>query len=125
MSSAENRAMRTESGRQGPGKDFSRSRVSALMPQHSVLCFTLCAMLLALCVTVLAQQPVKIPRIGYFDGGFASTNAERVDAFRQGLRELGYVEGKNIVVEYRHSERNLDRLPRLVAELLRLKVDVI
>src|SRR5262245_26447492 len=72
-----------------------------------------------------AQQPAKIPRIGYFDGGFASTNAERVEAFRQGLRDLGYVEGKNILVEYLHSERNLDRLPKMVAELLRLQVDVI
>src|SRR5262245_35271645 len=72
-----------------------------------------------------AQQPAKIPRIGYFDGGFASTNAERVEAFRQGLRDLGYVEGKNILVEYLHSERNLDRLPKMVAELLRLNVDVI
>src|SRR5262245_41984989 len=72
-----------------------------------------------------AQQPAKIPRIGYLDGGFASTNAGRIEAFRQGLRELGYVEKKNILIEYRHAERNLDRLPTLLAELLRLKVDVI
>jgi ABC-type uncharacterized transport system substrate-binding protein len=72
-----------------------------------------------------AQQPTKIPRIGYIDGGFPSTNAARIDAFRQGLREHGYMEGKNIVVEYRHAEGKLDRLPTLLAELLRLKVEVI
>jgi len=72
-----------------------------------------------------AQQPTKIPRIRYIDGGFPSTNAARIDAFRQGLREHGYMEGKNIVVEYRHAEGKLDRLPTLLAELLRLKVEVI
>jgi len=82
-------------------------------------------MLFALCLPVWAQQPTKIPRIGYLDGGFPSTNAARIDAFRQGLREHGYVEGKNIVVEYRHTEGKLDRLPTVLAELLRLKVEII
>jgi putative ABC transport system substrate-binding protein len=72
-----------------------------------------------------AQQPTKIPRIGYINAGTASTNPARVEAFRQGLRELGYVEGKNIVIEYRAAEGKLDRLPALAAELVRLKVDVI
>jgi len=72
-----------------------------------------------------AQQPNKVARIGYLDGGFASTNAARIDGFRQGLRDLGYIEGKNIIVEYRHSEGKLDRLGELSAELIRLKVDVI
>jgi putative tryptophan/tyrosine transport system substrate-binding protein len=72
-----------------------------------------------------AQQPTKIPRIGYLDGAFPSTNASRIDAFRHGLRELGYVEGKNIVIEYRHAEGKLDRLPALAAELVRLKVEVL
>ena len=73
----------------------------------------------------MAQQAAKISRIGYVDGGSPSTNAARIDAFRQGLREHGYVEGKNIVVEYRHTEGKLDRLPTVLAELLRLKVEVI
>jgi len=71
---------------------------------------------------VEAQQPAKVPRIGYLAG--SATNP-RIDAFRQGLRELGYVEGKNIVIEWRYTEGKLDRLPALAAELVRLKVDVI
>jgi len=65
------------------------------------------------------------PRIGYLDGGFRSPNSVRVEAFRQGLRELGYVEGQNIAIEWRYAEGQRDRLPRLAAELVRLKVDVI
>jgi putative ABC transport system substrate-binding protein len=72
-----------------------------------------------------AQQPKKVTRIGYLDGGFPSTNAARVDAFRQGLREHGYVEGKNIVIEYRHAEGHPNRLPTLLADLLHLPVEVI
>jgi putative ABC transport system substrate-binding protein len=72
-----------------------------------------------------AQQPTKIPRIGYLGGTSRSANPVRPEAFRQGLRELGYVEGKNIVIEWRHHEGKLDRLPALAAELVRLKVDII
>jgi putative ABC transport system substrate-binding protein len=72
-----------------------------------------------------AQQPKKVPRIGYLDGSSPSSVAARTEAFRQGLRELGYVEGKNIVIEHRYAEGKLDRLPALAAELVRLKVDVI
>jgi putative tryptophan/tyrosine transport system substrate-binding protein len=72
-----------------------------------------------------AQLPTKIHRIGYLSGGFPSANALRTDAFRQGLRELGYVEGKNIVIEYRYPEGKPDRLPALATELVHLKVDVI
>ena len=86
---------------------------------------TLCAMLLALSVSAEAQQPTKIARIGYLSGTSYSANSARVDAFRQGQRELGYVEGKTIVVEWRYAEGKLDRLPALAAELVRLKVDVI
>src|SRR2546427_9312653 len=71
-----------------------------------------------------AQQTKKIPRIGYL-GATSSTSSARVEAFRQGLRELGYVEGKNIVIEWRHHEGKVDRLPALAAELVRLKVDII
>jgi len=72
-----------------------------------------------------AQQSTKVPRIGLLGGGSASTNAARTDAFRRGLRELGYVEGKNIVIEELWADGKADRLPALVAELVRLKVDVI
>ena len=72
-----------------------------------------------------AQQPTKVPRIGFLHGASASAIAARIEAFRQGLRELGYVEGKNIVIEWRYAEGKLDRLPALAAELVRLKVDVI
>jgi putative tryptophan/tyrosine transport system substrate-binding protein len=72
-----------------------------------------------------AQQPTKIPRIGYLGGGSPSSNPARIEAFRQGLRELGYVEGENIVIEWRYAEEKLDRLPALAAELVSLKVDII
>jgi len=72
-----------------------------------------------------AQEPKKIPKIGYLSGGSASAAAPRVNAFRQGLRQLGYTEGQNVEVEFRYADGNLDRMPDLAAELVRLKVDVI
>ena len=72
-----------------------------------------------------AQQPAKIPRLGFLIASSASSYTARVEAFRRRLRELGYVEGKNIVIEYRYAEGKLERLPDLAAELVRLKVDVI
>ncbi len=71
-----------------------------------------------------AQQPKKVPRIGYLGASFLSST-ERVKGFRQGLRELGYVEGKNIVIEYRYAEEKLDSEPAAAAELVCLKVDII
>jgi putative ABC transport system substrate-binding protein len=82
-------------------------------------------MLFALCWSAEAQQPTKVPRIGYLTAASLSANAGRIEAFRQGLRELGYVEGENIVIEWRSSEGKFDRLPALAAELVRLKVDII
>jgi putative ABC transport system substrate-binding protein len=72
-----------------------------------------------------AQQAKKVPRIGFLLASSLSANSARIEALRQGLRELGYVEGKNIVIEYRYAEGKLDRLPALAAELVRLKVDII
>src|SRR5215470_4220605 len=72
-----------------------------------------------------AQQAGKVPRIGFLGGSSPSAISARIEAFRQGLRELGYVEGKNIVIEWRYAEGKFDRLPALAAELVRLKVDVI
>jgi putative ABC transport system substrate-binding protein len=86
--------------------------------------FALCFMLLAPRFSAEAQQPTKIPRIGYLSPSFPST-AGRREALRQGLRELGYVEGKNVVIEWRFAEDKADRLAGLAAELVRLKVEVI
>src|SRR5499433_2001409 len=80
---------------------------------------------LAFAGTAEAQQTKKTPRIGYLVGSSPSADAARYEAFRQSLRELGYVEGKNIVIEARNAEGKSDRFPALVAELVRLKVDVI
>src|SRR5262245_15273481 len=93
--------------------------------KKKITVFTLCAMLFALCSSASAQQPGKVPQIGVLVSASASASVSRIHAFQQGLRELGYNEGKNIVVEYRYTEAKLDRLPELVAELVRLKVDVI
>src|SRR5499426_3425908 len=93
--------------------------------KKKITVLTLCAMLFALCVSAEAQQPKKAPRIGYLSATSPSVNPTRIEAFRQGLRELGYVEGKNIVIEWRYAEGKLDRLPGLVVELIRLKVDII
>jgi len=72
-----------------------------------------------------AQQPAKVPRIGYLTALQLSASAARTEAFRQGLRDLGYVEGKNIIIEWRSADGNEDRLPALAAELVQLKVDII
>jgi putative tryptophan/tyrosine transport system substrate-binding protein len=95
------------------------------MKRAAVPSILVAVVLIVLGVIVEAQQPTQIPRIGYLGGADPSANADRREAFRQRLRELGYVEGKNIVIEYRHAEEKLDRLPALAAELVRLKVDVI
>jgi putative ABC transport system substrate-binding protein len=90
-----------------------------------LLCISLCAVLFALSFPAEAQQPTKIPRIGFVGFPGSSANSARNEAFRQGLREHGYVEGKNLVIEWRFAEGKLDRVPALAAELVRLKVDVI
>jgi putative tryptophan/tyrosine transport system substrate-binding protein len=87
--------------------------------------FALCAMLLALCQSAEAQQPAKIPRIGFLDPSTASGMAGFLEAFRQELSKLGWIEGKNITIEYRFAEQKSERLPELAAELVRLKVDLI
>jgi ABC-type uncharacterized transport system substrate-binding protein len=86
---------------------------------------TFCSLLFALCAAGEAQQPAKIPRIGILTTFSPSVIAARIEGFRQGLRELGYVEGKNLVIEWRSADGNNDRYPELAAELVGLKVDVI
>jgi putative ABC transport system substrate-binding protein len=93
--------------------------------KSKIITIALRALLVALSFPVQAQQPTKIPRIAYLAGSSPSAMSARTDAFRQGLRELGYVEGKTIVVEWRFGEGKADRVPSLVAELVRLKVNVI
>jgi ABC-type uncharacterized transport system substrate-binding protein len=86
----------------------------------------LCAFLLALAFSVEAQQPQKVPRIGYLVTGVPSSSSSlNLEAFRQGLRDFGYIEGKNIQIESRYADGKLDRLPSLVAELVQPKVDVL
>jgi putative ABC transport system substrate-binding protein len=82
-------------------------------------------MLLALCSLAEAQQPKKVPRIGYLSTGDAASESIPSDAVRLSLRELGYIEGQNITIEYRYSEGNVERAAELAAELVRLKVDII
>ena len=94
--------------------------------RKTILRVALGAMLFALCSSAEAQQIGKIPRIGYVRVvGVPSIPGPNVEAFRQGLKDLGYVEGKNILIEFRYAEGKRDRVPSLVAELVQLKVDVL
>ena len=96
------------------------------MKKAAVPSILVAVVLLAVAVIAEAQQPKKIPRIGYVSGtGDATNQGPYVEALRHGLRHLGYIEGKNIVIEYRGAEGNLDRIPSLVAELVQLKVDAL
>jgi ABC-type uncharacterized transport system substrate-binding protein len=86
---------------------------------------TLCAMLFALCSSAGAQQPKKVPRIGYLSQFDAARESTRSKAIRRALQELGYIEGQNLAIEYRYGEVKIDRFSELVTELVRLKVDII
>src|SRR5205809_3924379 len=110
------KSVRIESHSRKILKSALRNHKSAIM---------LGAMLFALGATAEAQQPKKVPRIGYLSSVDASSESTRTEAIRLALRELGYIEGQNIASEYRYAEGKLDRVPELAAELVRLKVDVI
>src|SRR5262249_53727983 len=86
---------------------------------------TLCALLFALCSSASAQQPKKVPRIGYLSTTDPTAETIRSEPFRAALRELGYIEGQNIAIEYRYAEGKADRFSALAAELVRLRVDII
>ena len=90
-----------------------------------IIFLALCSLLLAPCSAVEAQQPAKFFRIGFLSPFSPSATALWHQAFLQGLRDLGWVEGKNLSIEYRYAEGRRDRLPDLVADLVRLKVDII
>jgi putative tryptophan/tyrosine transport system substrate-binding protein len=85
----------------------------------------LCAVLLALCVSAQAQEPKKVPRIGYLSAVGEARDSTRAEAIRLALRELGYLEGQNIAIEYRSAGGKLDRYHKHATELVRLKVDII
>ena len=93
--------------------------------RKNVICLALSAMLFALCSSAQAQQPKKVPRIGYLSPFAPAREAARSDAIRLALRERGYIDGQNIATEYRFAEGKRDRFPALAAELVNLKVDTI
>ena len=92
---------------------------------RKILTWLLVTFLLATVSPAQAQQPKKVPRIGFLVPGSSATYSTRIEAFRQGLRELGYVEGKDIAIEYRYAEGNIESLQDFAAELIRLKVDIL
>ena len=95
------------------------------MNREIVVCLLTALALCALLCSAEAQQPKKVPRIGYLSASDPASESTRAEAIRLALRELGYIEGQNIATEYRYAEGKRDRLPELAAELVRLKVDII
>jgi len=95
-----------------------------MIAKKKLLGIVICALLAALCSSAESQQPTKVHRIGYL-GGSSNAITSNVHVFRQALRELGYIEGKNVSLEARSSEGNNERVPALLAELIQLKVDVL
>ena len=93
--------------------------------RNKIACFVLCSIALALCLSAQAQQPKKVPRLGYLSTVDPASDSARAEGIRLALRELGYIEGQNIAIEYRYAEGRPDRESGLAAELVRLKVDII
>jgi ABC-type uncharacterized transport system substrate-binding protein len=93
--------------------------------RKAVLTILFVVVLLAVAVIAAAQQTGKVPRIGFLDPSTASSTAGLLEAFRQELRKFGWIEGKNIAIEYRFAEQKNERLPELAADLVRFKVDLI
>jgi putative tryptophan/tyrosine transport system substrate-binding protein len=104
---------------------FSDNRKFKIQNQKWVGFLAILVSLVGCVEMAAAQQPKKVPRIGYLSATSPSVNPTRIEAFRQGLRELGYVEGKNIIIEWRYAEGKLDHVKELAADLVRLNVDVI
>jgi putative tryptophan/tyrosine transport system substrate-binding protein len=103
----------------------SRKRRGRKHLRNIVGALTLCGMLFALCSPVQAQQGNKASRIGFLAFNDPLASKEFIQAFRQGLGQLGYTEGENVIIEYRWAKGKPDYLPKLAAELVALKVDVI
>jgi len=103
----------------------SLKKRSVVIARHSVFGAALCAMLFAFCVSAEAQPNAKIWRVGYLDPSSASTANQFLDAFRREMNKLGWIEGKNIAIDYRFADLKLERLPELAADLVNWKADVI
>ena len=97
-------------------------KTAAKLMNKKIMLLTLYALLFALCIFAEAQQPAKVAKIGFLGARPAPASGQEV--WRE-LRKLGYIEGKNITIEFRHADNKLDRLPALADELVRLKVDVL
>jgi putative ABC transport system substrate-binding protein len=108
-----------------PSKSLSDNRKSTIQNRKWAGLFAIVVLLTACGVRAEAQQPKSVVKIGYLSVLSPSSDSTRIEAFRQGLRELGYVEGQNIAIESRYADGKLDQLPDLAGELVRLKVDVI
>jgi len=91
----------------------------------SIFCIALGTVLFTPCFRAEAQQPVKIYRLGFLSGGTLSALKTTIEPFRQGLRDLGYIEGKNLTIEYRAAEGKFEQMPEIIAELIGLGVNVI
>jgi putative ABC transport system substrate-binding protein len=103
---------------------FRRKREVKIFHKR-LISFVFGALLFALCLPAGAQQPKKVPRIGFLFVSSLSSNLARANAFRQGLRELGYIEGKNIIIEWRSADGKPDRLPAIASELVHLQLDAL
>jgi putative ABC transport system substrate-binding protein len=108
-----------------PALSREESKGMAQPMKKKFLLFLVTIFFLALVDLAQAQQPKKVPRIGYLSSFDPATESARSEAIRLGLRELGYIEGQNIAIEYRYAEGKRGRQPELAAELVRLKVDII
>src|SRR5215471_862287 len=106
-------------------KTGTRQQAIGTSKKVRVFALALCGLFFARCSLAEAQQPKKVPRIGLLSAGSRSTNASRIEALRQGLRDLGYMEGQNIIIEFRYAEGDTKRFADLAAELIGLKPDVI
>jgi putative ABC transport system substrate-binding protein len=104
---------------------WERARVTEIPMHKKITRRAFCSMLLALPFPARAQQPKKVSRLGYLSNADAASESTRAEAIRLALRERGYIEGQNIATEYRYAEGKRDRFPKLVAEFVRLKVDII
>jgi putative tryptophan/tyrosine transport system substrate-binding protein len=112
------------SSKEHGAKSREQNKHTRALMRKTVFGFTLSTLLLALCPSA-ESQPAKVPQVGFLVASSSSFYSSRIEAFRQGLRELGYVEGTNIAIEYRFAEGKAERLRQLAAELVRLKVDII
>src|SRR5947208_585621 len=103
----------------------AKGKIGKKLMRKMIVHLTLCAMLFALCFSAEAQQTGKIFRIGFLDSSTASGMAGLLETFRRELTKFGWIERKNITIEYRFAEGKVERLPELAADLVRLKVDLI